>query len=305
MTAAATGGATGGTTDEALVREIVTPEGIPLRFSLARAGDRAGAFLLDLMILVGVQLAIAIALIAAAGGSPGWLTAAMTVVSFLLTNFYFVLFEVRWRGSTPGKRAVGLRVIDARGGALDTRALLARNLVRELEVWVPLRLLLVGDAVWPGVPGWARLLAAAWSAVFLFLPLFNRDRLRVGDLIGGTRVVLQPKVALLPDLADAGEVGAGGPLGAASAAPLFTERQLGYYGELELTTLERVLRTAPGSAGRGEAILTVAERIRARLRYTGPLLDDEQFLRAFYAAQRAHLEHKRLLGARRADKHAR
>ena len=185
-----------------LVREIVTPEGIPLRFTLARAGDRAAAFALDMLIQIAILVAVGVGLRLAVADSDSWLTAVIVILVFLLLNFYFAVFEVRWQGATPGKRKVGIRVIDARGGQLETSAVLARNLIRELEVWIPLRLLFIGQIVWPDAPGWARLLAGAWGFVFLFMPVFNKDRLRVGDMIAGTRVVMQPKVVLVPDLVD-------------------------------------------------------------------------------------------------------
>src|SRR6185436_2506049 len=169
--------------DSKLVREIVTPEGIPLRFTLARAGDRAGAFVLDMLAQILVVIAISWAMSRAVGGEGSWLTAVIVILTFLLLNFYFAFFEVRWQGATPGKRRIGIRVIDARGGQLETSAVLARNLIRELEVWMPMRFLLAGQIVWPDAPGWARLLAAAWGIVFMFMPVFNKDRLRIGDMI--------------------------------------------------------------------------------------------------------------------------
>ena len=120
--------------DPKLVREIVTPEGIPVRFTLARAGDRAAAFLLDVLLQVVLAVAILWGVAVAVGGAGTWLTAVIVVVAFLLLNFYFAFFEVRWQGSTPGKRRVGIRVIDARGGQLETSAILARNLIHELEM---------------------------------------------------------------------------------------------------------------------------------------------------------------------------
>jgi len=188
--------------DPKLVREIVTPEGIPVRFTLARAGDRAGAFVLDMVLQVVVVVAILWALSAAVGGAGSWLTAVVVIIAFLLLNFYFAFFEIRWQGATPGKRRVGIRVIDARGGQLETSAVLARNLIRELEVWTPLRFLLASEVVWPEAPGWARVIAGAWAFVFMFMPVFNKDRLRVGDMIAGTRVVLHPRAVLVPDLVD-------------------------------------------------------------------------------------------------------
>jgi uncharacterized RDD family membrane protein YckC len=291
--------------DAKLVREIVTPEGIPLRFTLARAGDRAGAFVLDMVLQVVVVTVVLMALSLAVGGGGSWLTAVIVLLAFLLLNFYFAFFEVRWQGATPGKRSLGIRVIDARGGQLETSAVLARNLVRELEVWIPLRLLLVGELVWPEAPGWARLLAAAWALVFLFMPVFNKDRLRVGDMIAGTRVVMQPKVVLVPDLVDERAAPAYAPAGARPAAShSFSDAQLSIYGIYELQVLEGVLRTNPGDIAHLEAVRTVSEKVRQKIKYEGKVVDDERFLREFYAAQRAHLEQKMLFGQRREDKFA-
>jgi uncharacterized RDD family membrane protein YckC len=296
--------------DDKLVREIITPEGIPLRFTLARAGDRAAAFVIDMIVQLAILFAVVLAISLAVGGrgEGSWLTAIAILLSFLLTSFYFPFFEVRWQGSTPGKRTCGIRVIDARGGQLETSAVLARNLVRELEVWTPLRFLLAPEVLWPGAPGWATVLAAAWTLVFMFLPLFNRDRLRVGDLIAGTRVVLQPKVVLLPDLvAEDAPAPAQAQVRAAPRAPaahVFDDAQLSIYGIYELQVLEEALRGNPWDAGRAVALTTIAEKIRAKIRYTATVApgEEERFLRDFYAALRAHLEQKMLFGHRREDK---
>jgi uncharacterized RDD family membrane protein YckC len=290
--------------DSKLIREIVTPEGIPLRFTLARAGDRAGAFVLDMVVQVLVVLVISLGLSQAVDGPASWLAAVIVLLAFLLVNFYFAFFEVRWQGATPGKRWVGIRVIDARGGQLETSAVLARNLIRELEVWTPLRFLLASNIVWPEAPGWARLIAGGWAFVFMFMPVFNKDRLRVGDVIAGTRVVMQPKVVLLPDLA---EDTAAAPLHAPAgtkpaAAHTFNAPQLGIYGIYELQVLEGVLRSRPGEPSHREAVRTVAEKVRRKIGYDAPVTDDERFLREFYAAQRAYLEQKLLFGQRREDK---
>lgn len=288
-----------------LVREIVTPEGVPLRFTLARAGDRAGAFALDVVILLAALIAIGFAAEYAAGGGASWLRALIVVFSFLAFNFYFAFFEVRWQGMTPGKRVLGIRVIDARGGQLETSAVLARNLVRELEAWIPLRLLLAGSLVWPEAPGWARLLAFCWAFAFLFMPLFNKDRLRIGDLIAGTRVVLQPKVVLAPDLVAEAELAMKQNFPrAAPAAYAFTDAQLAIYGIYELQVLENVLRGNPAQASHHEAVRTVSEKVRGKIGYDAINVDDDRFLRDFYAAQRAHLEQKMLFGQRRQDKYA-
>jgi uncharacterized RDD family membrane protein YckC len=287
------------------VREIVTPEGIPIHFTLARAGDRAGAFVIDTLIQFAALLVLVLVLVLAIGrdAEDSWLTPLVILLAFFVTTFYFPFFEVRWQGATPGKRQTGIRVIDARGGQLETSAILARNLVREIEVWMPLRFLLAQQTAWPGAPAWVSLIAGGWLVVFLLLPLFNRDRLRIGDLIAGTRVVMQPKVFLVPDLV--AEIAAAAP---AAAAPLhgFTEAQLAVYGIFELQVLEDLLRRPPGEHGHDTAVRTVADKIRVKTGYQPVIAPggEERFLRDFYTALRAHLEQKLLFGKRREDKFA-
>ncbi len=286
-------------------REVITPEGVPISFELAAVGDRAGALILDLLFVFGTIIVLLLLAGAAFGASldrKSWLVPLLVIALFLLQNFYFAFFELRWQGWTPGKRLIGIRVIDARGGPLEPSAILARNLVRELELWMPARFLIGGRALWPDAPGWAWVIASLWTLVFLLLPLFNRDRLRVGDLIGGTWVVVQPKPVLLPDLAATVEV-AGARAAAAPAAYPFTEQQLGVYGEFELQVLEQALRGEPGPE-RTASLIAITNKIRAKLRYEHDvrLEDVELFLNTYYTAVRAHLERRRLFGKRKADK---
>jgi uncharacterized RDD family membrane protein YckC len=294
----------------ARARQIVTPEGVPLAFTLASGGERATAFILD-TIFMFVALVVLVVFVQLAGGGP-WLEAFGIVALFVIRNFYFVIFETRWQGSTPGKRIAGIRVVDARGGQLEAGAILARNLVREIEVWQPLVFLVMGHQLWPTAPAWAKLASGVWLLVFMLMPLFNRDRLRIGDMLGGTRVVAQPKTLLVPDLADLSAQGVLLPTGdvAPAQAPTFpfTAEQLDVYGIYELQVLEGVLRgggTDP--MAHMEAIATVAGRIHAKIRYHVPVLPHqyERFLRDFYMALRAHLEKKMLFGQRREDKYAR
>jgi uncharacterized RDD family membrane protein YckC len=288
----------------ALTREIITPEGVPIRFRLARAGDRAGAFVIDMVIqMVTLSLVVWLLSMALSGTmeSGSWLTAVVVVLAFLLLNFYFAFFEVRWQGTTPGKRRIGIRVIDARGGQLETSAVLARNLVRELEVWMPVRFLVAGRTLWPSAPSWAFVLAGAWTFVFLLFPLFNKDRLRIGDIIAGTRVVTQPKLEMVPDLV-AEQAQAAQFQRVPAKGYAFSEKHLAFYGIYELQVLEGVLRQTPGTSTYYDAIHTVAEKIKIKIGYDQPVHDEDRFLRDFYAAQRSHLEQKMLFGQRREDK---
>lgn len=284
----------------ALSREIVTPEGVPINFTLASAGDRAAAFLLDMTFQILAIVLIAL-LLSFAGAGNELIKPFIVILTFLILNFYFAFFEIRWQGQTPGKRQIGIRVIDARGGQLDAQAVLARNLVRELEVWTPLRFLLANRLLWPDAPGWALVIAGMWTFVFMLLPLFNKDKLRVGDLVGGTRVVVQPKTVLLPDLVNQAAMSMQ-MKAQPTAAYTFTDEQLGFYGIYELQVLEGVLRQDPDTLAYLENVATVSEKIRQKISYPGRVTDSTRFLKDFYAAQRAHLEQKVLFGQRKADK---
>jgi uncharacterized RDD family membrane protein YckC len=277
-------------------REVVTPEGVPIRFAVALAGDRLGAFILDLLVILAAMLAVVIPLGVLAAkdiieGDLVWAAALLLV--FLLRTFYFTFFELTWQGQTPGKRRVRIRAVDAHGGPLRAEAIITRNLTREFEVFLPLAALFGARSLFPGAPGIVQLVAVAGFLLFGFLPLFNRDRLRVGDLIAGTVVVRQPEAILLEDLS--GRV----PPRAADEI-LFTQEQLDVYGIYELQTLEQVLRQQ--GAGRAQVLDAVARKIREKIGWTGPE-PAEPFLQAFYAALRGRLEQRMLFGKRRESKH--
>ena len=265
--------------------ELITPEGIALHLALADPGERIAAFILDLVFMALFLLALTALSAAIWGGAGGEAAGVIWLLGFfLLRNFYFVLFELRPRGATPGKRALGIRVAARTGGRLGADAIVARNLVRELELFLPLSLLgLLGE----NAGGWLLLLGLGWALIFALLPLFNRERLRVGDLLAGTFVVRAPRRRLLADL------------GAAEAGLSFTAAQLGAYGIKELHVLEDVLRVRNSAT-----MAAVAARIRTKIGWVRGIEGDQLFLETFYAGLRARLERGLLFGARRADKFA-
>lgn len=277
--------------------EVLTPEGVVLSFQIAHAGERIGAFLVDLMIQTAAAALVFMLVSPAAFFGEAWVGALALLLFFLLRNFYFIWFELRWQGATPGKRTAGLRVVDAQGGPLTADAVFVRNVMRELEFWLPLSLLLAQEYVWPDAPAGARLFSTLWAMVFLLLPLFNRHRLRVGDLVAGTRVVVAPKSVLLTDL------GGEEMRRQEEATPRyrFTERQLAVYGIYELQVLEDLLRQLP-SRSRKEALEAVSARIRRKIGWEGGDVEHERFLREFYAALRERLERRMLLGKRKLNK---
>lgn len=289
-------------------REIVTPEGVALPIELAELGERAAAFFIDLLLLVTciVIPALVLVLLVMLVGVPfsgGLLTALILLISFAVRSFYFIYFELRWHGTTPGKRALKLRVIDRAGGHLRPDAVFARNLMREVEFFIPLSLLLVAGQM--DHETLVTLLGLAWTIALALMPFLNKDRMRPGDIVGGTWVVTAPKGSLLPDMATAAS--GGDPKHAAAVAGYsFTKSQLDTYGIYELQTLESVLRQdgISGAAMRD----AVRDRIQKKIdwkRAAGETDEARPFLEAFYAALRSHLETKMLFGVRREDKNDR
>src|SRR5438270_13897833 len=277
-----------------LRRTFITPEGVDLRLELGAAGSRAAAFIIDVILMMVILVAITVLTLyvfwatidSKNGGAPAQFLAVLWLIgAFILRNGWFSLFEMGSRGATPGKRLMGLRVVARDGARLTGAAVIARNAMREIEVFLPLSFL--GAQTAEGVADtFLTLFSLLWSGIFLFFPLFNRDRLRVGDLVAGTWVVQNEKAGLSADL-----VG-----NAYRARRTFPPVALELYGVYELQTLEDVLRNE-----NPDAIVTVARMIRSedRLPHDG---DDYAFLSDYYAALCAHLESRMMVGRRREDK---
>ena len=286
---------------------MVTPEGIALPLSLASRGARAGALILDLSFIGFLIAATTLILIWIAGGALELATGAgdksplgrmieflfilWVAAMFLLRNAYFLFFELGPRGATPGKRITGIRIAARDGGRLSADMVIARNLLRDIELFLPL--VFIMSASDGGDSGAAGIAATLWFLIFALFPLFNRDRLRAGDLVAGSWVVEAPRRKLPPSLSLAPHAEA------ASAAPafVFTDAELAVYGEYELQTLERILRD-----NRSDALVAVAEAICRKIGWNPGTGDQRAFLEAYYTQLRARLEAGMRMGVRKADK---
>ena len=266
-------------------REIVTPEGVVLHVELAEYGERVSAFLLDVLFLIAIDVALFLLMFVIGGRTADarMLLQLVLFLAFLIRNLYFIHFELAWQGVTPGKLIVGLRVIDRRGGPLMPTAVIARNLMRELEAFMPLQAVLSAGAIGPGA--WGRLALTVWLVFLALLPFFNRDRLRGGDILAGTMVIAMPKRRLLDDLVE----------GAVDQS--FPEPALRAYGAFELQILEELLRR-PANAETTGLQRDVCQRICRKIGWTAPVPPSETaaFLHRFYTAQRAFLEREQLYG---------
>jgi uncharacterized RDD family membrane protein YckC len=276
--------------DPKMRRRLVTPEGVDLGLNLSGMGQRLAAFVLDLLLILFVLIVGSILAGLIFKGAPeggGWLIEILWLIgAFALRNCYFIGMEMGPRAATYGKRLCGIRVVARSGARLTADAVIARNLMREIEFFLPLVFMGMA-AAGQDTDGMMIVFGLGWTLLFLFFPFFNKDRLRVGDLLAGTWVINVPRrelgIDLLRDFDAAGSYA-------------FTEEQLEAYGAFELQTLERVLRD-----GHPDALATVSETIRGKIGY-GPVADDFTFLSLYYQALRARLERKLLFGKRRVDK---
>jgi hypothetical protein len=184
-----------------------------------------------------------------------------------------------------------LRVIDRGGGPLFPAAIVARNLTREVEIFLPLGLFLSLPRVESALDFWGSAAYLGWIVLISALPFFNRDHLRAGDMIAGTMVISVPRRHLLAELVES------------DVKYVFTRSQLDIYGAFELQVLEELLRR-PTSPETSNLQRQVCSKICGKIGWTDavPPSETAAFLKAFYTAERAHLERGQLFGHFRADK---
>ena len=140
---------------------IETPEGIALSLHPAGPLPRAVAWAIDFAIRAVVLLAASMLLAFADEAGVG----VYLVLLFVVFWLYPILFEVLRDGQTIGKRAVGLRVVNANGTPVTWLASIVRNLMRTVDMLPML------------------------YAAGLIAGLLDRRGRRLGDMVAGTLVV--------------------------------------------------------------------------------------------------------------------
>jgi uncharacterized membrane protein SpoIIM required for sporulation/uncharacterized RDD family membrane protein YckC len=227
--------------------EVETPEHVVLDYEIAGLGSRALAAIVDHMLLLVwlIAMLIMVARFMPAGGGE-WIQAVMIVVVFLSFWCYFTFFEGLRNGQTPGKRWLGIRVVQDTGHAVTMGSAVARNLLRVADFMPP-----------PYLIG------------ALFVGLHPRGK-RLGDIVAGTVVVrdrpYETTVAHAPSEAEAQAAHAG--------VPELSDEEFHFLREFA----ERAAQLPP------EVRLRVAGRLTERLgaRYPNRSPDPELFLTTLY-----------------------
>ena len=148
---------------------ISTPEAVDVVLDLAGPGTRISSGAIDLALQIGVGLLGALALYGLSDTlGDDWTTVVGSIGFFLLIFFYDVAWELLNDGRTPGKSLLGLRVVRDDGRRVDGGSSVLRNLLRLIEL--PL-----------------------FYAPGIVLVTVTKRHQRIGDMVGGTLVVREPR----------------------------------------------------------------------------------------------------------------
>ncbi|HEY8539056.1 MAG TPA: RDD family protein [Steroidobacteraceae bacterium] len=161
-----------------------TPEGIMIELRPAGIVARFYAFVIDWLIRIGIITAAELAL----AGAGTMQYAFLFILVFLLEWLYPVAFELSRWGTTPGKHAMGLKVVMDNGLPITPAASVTRNLLRFADFL-------------PFMYGFA-----------LASMLMRKDFKRLGDIAAATLVVHRPVPTPRPTLHDIEPIAPARPL---------------------------------------------------------------------------------------------
>lgn len=185
--------------------DLLTPERVTLQYDLAGIGSRGAALLIDslwqsvaatvlILALAGLgllaQASSTVRDAVSSSDTAGIVIAVAVIVALfaLILWGYFILFEIIWSGQTPGKRAMGLRVLRENGYPIRPGDAIIRNVLRIVD-WLP----------------------TTYSVGVLTMLLNGRAK-RLGDFAAGTVVVREGRSR--PELPVLASTPAGPALGA-------------------------------------------------------------------------------------------
>ncbi|MEW6379691.1 MAG: RDD family protein [bacterium] len=154
---------------------ITTPENVEFSFLIAGYGSRLLSWLIDLLFIATTILGVSYGANFIFPISQG-ISAALGLVTFFLINWgYFVFWEWKTGGQSPGKKLFHLRVIQNNGAKITLFQSMIRNLLRIVDS-LPFFYL------------------AGFIASF-----FSPQLRRLGDLAAGT-LVIKEEVHLRPEV---------------------------------------------------------------------------------------------------------
>jgi uncharacterized RDD family membrane protein YckC len=110
---------------------------VDFQFVLAGPGHRAYAWLIDMLLRMGVLVLTSFVLLVVGVIDINLLqmsSGMLLMLIFAMDWFYGSLFEAGWNGQTPGKRIAGLRVVRTNGTPVDLTSAIGRNFLRTADM---------------------------------------------------------------------------------------------------------------------------------------------------------------------------
>ncbi len=215
------------------LQAVELAEGIEIRLRMAGPVLRIGAYAIDLLIRTAVLVIAGIGASLAGIAIGGKVVAGVMLLAwFLMDWLYPVVFEAGKRGATPGKRIMGLRVVQTTGSPITLGQSIVRNFLRFID----------------GMP--------AFTYCFGLTSCLATKRFqRLGDLAAGT-VVIYDRIPPMPVIASpppmvAVPLSVGLTVNEMRALALFRERA-GLWSDgrrAEIADQASVLSGASGTAG--------------------------------------------------------
>jgi uncharacterized RDD family membrane protein YckC len=176
------------------LQAIELAEGVEVRLRIAGPLPRGMALAIDMIIQGGILIVGGIVL-ALVGMGIGFevATGVFLLAWFFMRWWYPVFFEASKRGATPGKRVLGLRVVQTSGAPITFGQAILRNFLRwidEMPLW---------PMAWTGGMPWPTM------AFGLAACMATRRFQRLGDLAAGTvviydRVLPEPAIPAPPPM---------------------------------------------------------------------------------------------------------
>lgn len=259
--------------------ELLSPEGVRLDFALAGPAPRILAYAIDFAIIGALMFLLFLFLVTSfpighaisqwlashgrelqrqgrsqnpnprvIGAVEGVIIAVVMLAQFVIEFGYFTFWEMVTNGRSPGKAAVGLRVVRRNGYPVDLRSSLVRNVMRIVDM------------------------LPAYYLVGLISIILSPGSERLGDHVAGTLVVRLDRPEAAAEIETSPE----------AAALSLTREQLARVGPRELQLIRMTLRRVEElPAARGDELMReVAEAMRERLEIAGPPAGDaREFLR--------------------------
>lgn len=164
------------------LQAIELGDGVEITLRVSGPFARAMALLIDYLIILGILIVLGIITsIVAIGVNDNIAVGVMLLALFFLSWGYFSFFEIGKKAATPGKRVLGIRVVDRSGNRATAGQIFVRNILRYVDML-------------PGLPSGSMGIFVGGYGAGLMTCFLSQKFQRLGDLVANTVVVYDKSV---------------------------------------------------------------------------------------------------------------